>query len=118
MRDVSTIREGYISPGLWLLVKDGSLVVHQKLYMTDYERFTEMRCLWMGGDMGHNDGVFGGANQGQKWIFRTSETVHGSLREVYDSSKESIWHIRSGIFLLQRGLCIVRKRYMAHCSGI
>ena len=56
-------------------------------------------------------GSQGGANQGQKWIFRTSETVHGSL---YDSSEESIWHIRSGIFLLQRGLWIVRKRYMAH----
>ena len=44
------------------------MVMHQKLYMTDYERFRERRCLWIvrEGSMGHNDGVFGsseGANQ-------------------------------------------------------
>ena len=60
-------KRGKESPGLWL-VRDGSMVVHQKLYMTDYERFRERRCLWIvrEGNMGHNDGVFGsseGANQ-------------------------------------------------------
>ena len=50
-------KRGKESLGLWLL-RDGSMVMHQKLYMTDFERFRERRCLWIvrEGNMGHHEG--------------------------------------------------------------
>ena len=101
------IREGYISPGLWL-VRDGSMVVHQKLYMTDYESFTKRRCLWIvrEGHMGHNDGLFGSSERAnqvrdrstehqklcmahcmthQKRVYGISGVVYLYFREVYGS---------------------------------